>query len=180
METFKNFLILGLLFSGLQLKAQTSEETTAKIIDAKNYVFAATSATPLNVADINNVMSRMPGYTGGGNINLSGSNYDLSVTPDSVVAYLPYYGRSYTPKIGDPNDSGIKFKSKNFSYKSTKNKKGGWLIQIRPKDVKDSYNLTLSVTQTGSASLTVTSNSQQSISYTGNINEPKLKKENKQ
>ncbi|MGY0039930.1 DUF4251 domain-containing protein [Pedobacter sp. NJ-S-72] len=180
METFKNFLILALLFSGLQLKAQSDQETTAKVIDAKNYVFAATSATPLNVADINNVMSKMPGYTGGGNINLNGSNYDLSITPDSLVAYLPYYGRSYTPKIGDSNDSGIKFKSKDFSYKSTKNKKGGWLIQMKPKDVKDNYNLTLSVTKTGNASLTITSNSQQSISYTGTINEPKLKKENKQ
>jgi len=179
METFKNFLILALLFSGLQLKAQIDPETTTKVIDAKNYVFAATSATPLNVADINNVMSKMPGYTGGGNINLSGSNYDLSITPDSLVAYLPYYGRSYTPKIGDSNDSGIKFKSKDFSYKSTKTKKGGWLIQMNPKDVKDNYNLTLSITKTGNATLTITSNSQQSISYTGTINEPKLKKENK-
>jgi hypothetical protein len=179
METFKNFLMLTLLCSGLQLRAQTGQETTAKIIDAKNYVFTATSATPLNVTDINNVMSRMPGYTGGGNINLTGSNYDLAVTPDSLVAYLPYYGRSYTPKTGDPNDSGIKFKSKDFSYKSTKNKKGGWLIQMRPKDVKDNYNLTLSVTQTGNATLTITSNSQQSISYNGNINEPRLKKEDK-
>jgi hypothetical protein len=181
METFKNFLILALLFSGLQLKAQTSQETTAKVIDDKNYVFAATSASPLNAADINNVMSKMPGYIGNaGNINLNGSHYDLSVTPDSLVAYLPYYGRSYTPKIGDPNDSGIKFNSKDFSYKSTKTKKGGWLIQMNPKDVKDNYNLTLSVTKTGNATLTITSNSQQSISYSGNINEPKLKKENKQ
>ncbi|KIO77981.1 hypothetical protein TH53_05985 [Pedobacter lusitanus] len=177
METFKNLLILTLLFSGLQLKAQTSQETTAKVINEKNYVFSATSASPLNVTDINNVMSKMPGYTGGGNINLNGSNYDLSVTPDSVVAYLPYYGRSFTPKLGDPNDSGIKFKSKNFTYKSTKTKKGNWTILINPKDVKDNYNLTLSVTKTGNATLTITSNSQQSISYNGNITEPKPKKD---
>ncbi|QNK62544.1 DUF4251 domain-containing protein [Pedobacter sp. PAMC26386] len=180
METFKNFLILALLFSGLQLKAQTKQETTAKIIDAKNYVFAAASASPLNSSDINNIMSKMPGFTGGGGtINLNSSNYDLSVTPDSLVSYLPYYGRSFTPKIGDPNDSGIKFKSKDFTYKSTKTKKGGWLIQMNPKDVRDNYNLTLSVTKGGSASLTITSNSQQSITFDGNINEPKLKKENK-
>lgn len=176
METFKNLLIIVLLFSGLPSKAQTTQETTTKIVEAKNYVFVASSANPLNAADINNVMSRMPGYTGGGNINLTGSSYNLTVTPDSLVSYLPYYGRSYTPKIGDPNDSGIKFKSKDFTYKSTPNKKGGWLILINPKDVKDNYNLTLSITKAGRATLSITSNSQQAISYEGNITEPELKK----
>jgi len=175
METFKNCLLLVLIFSGFQLKAQTAEETTTKNVEAKNYVFVASSANPLNAADINNVMSRMPGYTGGGNINLTGSNYNFTVTPDSLVSYLPYYGRSYTPKIGDPNDSGIKFKSKDFTYKSTKNKKGSWLILMNPKDIKDNYNLTLSITKAGRATLSVTSNNQQAISFEGNITEPELK-----
>jgi len=176
MKTLKNILLLVLLFSATRLSAQTDQATLTRIITAQNFVFAANSANPLNSADIDRVMRKMPGYTGGGNINLSTSNYTLSVTPDSLVAYLPYFGRSYTPKMGDPSDSGIKFTSKDFKYKSTQTKKGGWTITMNPNDVRDNYNLTLSITKSGYATLTVTSNSQQAITFNGNINEPKIKK----
>lgn len=178
MRTLKNIFFLALLFSASQLQAQTDKATTIKILEAQHYVFVATSASPLNASDINKVMSRMPGFTGGaGNINLSGSNYDLTVTKDSVVAYLPYYGRSYTPKIGGFDEGGIKFKSKDFSYKAAMRKKGGWLISLAPKDVKDNYSLTLFVTTAGYATLTVTNNTQQPITFNGYLSEPKQKKQ---
>jgi hypothetical protein len=178
MRTLKNFFIVALLLSAVQLQAQTDKATTIKILDAQQYVFVATSASPLNASDINQVLTRMPGYTGGaGNIILTGSNYDLSVTPDSVVAYLPYYGRSYTPKMGGIDEGGIKFKSKKFSYKKTARKKGGWIITIIPKDVKDNYSLTLTTTESGYASLTVTNNTQQPITFSGNLAAQKPVKE---
>jgi hypothetical protein len=178
MRTLKNLFLVILLFSAAGLKAQTDKATTLKILEAQNYVFVATSAMPMNASDINKVMSRMPGYTGGaGNINLNGSSYDLTVTKDSVVAYLPYYGRSFTPKIGGIDEGGIKFKSKSFSYKATMRKKGGWLVTITPKDVRDNYRLTLIVTTAGYATLTVTNNTQQPISFSGYMAEPKPKKE---
>lgn len=177
MKTLKNILSLVLFFSALQLSAQTDKATTARIIGAQHYVFVATTANPLNASDINRIMSRMPGYTGGGSINLAGSNYDLTVTPDSLVSYLPYFGRSYDPKIGGlTDDNGIKFKSKKFKYKATARKKGGWSITMDPKDIKDSYNLGLLVTESGYATLTVNSSTQQSISFNGYLEEPKPKK----
>lgn len=180
MRTLKNFFIVALLFAAGQLQAQTDKATTVKILESQNYVFVATSASPLNAADINKVLSSMPGYTGGaGNVMLTGSNYDLSVTADSVVAYLPYYGRSFTPKMGGIDEGGIKFKSKKFSYKNTPRKKGGWIITIVPKDVKDNYSLTLVATEKGYASLTVTNNTQQPITFSGYLAEPKPKKESK-
>jgi len=181
MKTLKNIFIVALLFSAFQSKAQTDKATTQKIIDAQNYVFVATMAFPLNSADISKVLNSFPGSANSsGAINLTGSNYDLTVTKDSLNTYLPYYGRSYTARIGT-NEGGIKFKSKDFTYTKTERKKGGWILNIKPKDVKDTYNsnyvLTLNVTTTGYATLIITSNNQQSITYNGYLAEPKVKKD---
>ncbi|MET1054505.1 MAG: DUF4251 domain-containing protein [Pedobacter sp.] len=176
MKTLKNILLIALLFTAVKSKAQTDNVTTARIVEAQNYVFVATTALPLNAADINQIMNRMPGYNGGGTINLSGSSYDLSVTKDSVVSYLPYYGRSYTPKYGTLDENGIKFKTKKFDYKSSPRKKGGWNIAVRPKDVKDNYTLNLVITESGYGTLTVNNNNQQSITFNGYIAETKPKK----
>jgi len=178
MRTLKNLLLFTLLFSAANLKAQTDKATTTRIIGEQNYLFVASTASPLNATDINAVMSRMPGFTGNaGAINLTGSSYDLTVTKDSVVAFLPYYGRSYTPKMGGIDEGGIKFKSKKFSYEKVTRKKGGWMITITPKDVKDNYSLTLIVTEKGYASLSVTNNTQQPITFSGYLAAPKAKKE---
>lgn len=174
MNTLKTFLVLPLLLFGIQLQAQTDKDAVTKAIFAQDYVFSARSAQPLNASDINNILSRMPGYTGGGTINLAGSSYDLVVKKDSIVAYLPYYGRSFSPKIGgNPDDSGIKFKSKSFGYILKNRKKGGWQIEIKPKDVKDNYTVNLTVGATGNATMIITSNNQQSITFDGNINPSK-------
>jgi beta-glucosidase/6-phospho-beta-glucosidase/beta-galactosidase len=179
MKTLKNIFLLVLLFSAVKLSAQTDKATTARIVDAQNYIFVATQAYPLNAADINKVMNKMSGYTGGGTINLTGSNYDLAITRDSVVAYLPYYGRSYTPRLGSIDDTGIKFKSKDFNYKITARKKGGWQVTMNPKgkEIKDNYSLTLLITENGYGTLTINSNNQQTITFNGYIDEPKPKKE---
>lgn len=178
MNTLKKLLVMAFLIPVATLQAQSAKETVAKAITMQDYVFTARTAQPLNATDINNVMSRMPGYNGGGNINLSGSNYDLVVNKDSVVAYLPYYGRSFTPKMGgSADDTGIKFKSKSFAYTLKDRKKGGWQIEIKPKDVKDNYTLNLSVSANGNATLNVTNNTQQSISFDGLITAAKPKKE---
>jgi hypothetical protein len=172
MKTLKNIFLLAFLFAAVQLHAQTDKATTARIVEAQNYVFVATTAFPLNSSDINKVMNRMPGYTGGGNINLNGSNYDLTVTKDSLTAYLPYYGRSYTPKMGGIDESGIKFKSKDFNYRITPRKKG-WLVTMNPKDIKDNYSLTLTITESGYGSLVINSSNQQSITFEGYLSESK-------
>lgn len=174
MKTFATFIMMAFTFTAM---AQTDKATTARIVEDKNFVFVATSALPMNVTDINNVLSRMPGNANaGGSINLAGGNYDVQITADSVMAYLPYYGRSFSAPM-DRNDTGFRFTTKKYSYESKKTKKGGWNITINSKDVKDNVRMNFSVTQTGYATLSMSSNNKQSITYNGYISEPKAKEE---
>lgn len=172
MKTFKKLFALLIVFSTVQTFAQTNKETTAKLVADQHLVFNATSAMPMANAEVTAVLNKMQNGSGGGMIQLSGSQYQLKINKDSVEAYLPYYGRAYTATM-NPDDSGIKFKSKKFSYKTTKKKKGGWTINIAPKDTKEVQNLTLSVSENGYAVLNVNSNNRQSISFNGTIAEPK-------
>lgn len=171
MKTLKNTLLLAFLFVAIQVSAQTDKETTTKLVDAKTMVFNATTALPMANMDLNKVMARFPGGQGSGAIQLSGSQYQLIIAKDSVIAYLPYYGRAYSVNIGT-NDSGIKFTSKDFTYKTEKRKKGGWMIYIKPKDVKDVQSLTLSVGEKGYAVLNINSTNRQPIAFNGYISEP--------
>ncbi|WP_231490995.1 DUF4251 domain-containing protein [Pedobacter sp. Leaf170] len=168
-------ILLTVIFAAtfMQAIAQTDKETTAKIIKEQNYTFNAQTALPLASNDVNQVLRSLPGAMGGGTINLIGSQYDLRVTKDSVVAYLPFYGRAFNAPY-NPSEGGIKFKSKDFNYKLTKNKKGSYTVNIRTNDVKqENYQLTLTVSQNGYGNLVVFSNNKQSINFQGVLAEPK-------
>jgi hypothetical protein len=93
------------------------------------------------------------------------------VLGDSIVSFLPYFGRAYSAPL-DPTKGGIQFTSTDFEYDQTARNKGGWIINIKPRDVQDVRQLTLTVTQSGSASLQVISTNRQGISFNGRI-EPK-------
>lgn len=172
MKALRNLAAIGLSIFAFSAVAQTDKATTKKIINDKSYTFVATNAIPMNVSEVGNVLSKIPGSTST-NINLNGSNYDVRVTPDSIVVYLPYYGRAYTAPI-NRDDSGFKFTSKKFTYNSTDTKKG-WAITINPKDNKEGVRMNLNVSENGYGSLTVGSNNKQSITYNGYLAENKPK-----
>ena len=176
MKQLKVILSLVLMASSLPLFAQTDKETTDRIIKEKNYTFIANTAIPMANLDISRVLERMPGNIGGGgSINLSGSNYDFSVTKDSVVAYLPFYGRAFSAPY-NPSEGGIKFTSKDFTYTQSTNKKGNYTVQINTKDVKrENYRFTLNVSKNGYATLIASGNNKQPITFNGVLEEPKKK-----
>jgi hypothetical protein len=143
-------------------KAARAAKVT-KIINDKNYVFEANYAIPQR----------------GGSRSLT-YGYDLIVSKDTVTAYLPYFGR-VTLAPSDPSDGGVKFTSTNFDYTQKPGKKGGYEIVITPKEnnsqgSKDVRYLRLSVSESGYASLQVTSNNRDPISFNGTIEERKSKK----
>lgn len=123
--------------------------TVQKAVETKNYVFKAESATPQR-----------------GGFRTLTPEYELLVKPDTVVSYLPYYGRSYSAPI-NPSDAGIKFTSMNYEYSIKKKKKNRWDITIKPTDVSDIRDLNLTVFDNGRASLRVNSNTREAISFDG-------------
>lgn len=141
-------------YSEIQAQAQTGVETGGiqKLLDSKRFTFVAQSVTPQR----------------GGFRQLT-SRYDLKITPDSLISNLPYYGRAYSAPI-DPSSGGINFTSTSFDYTSKVRKKGGWDVIVKPKDGKDVQQMFLSVFENGSATLQVTSNNRQPISFNGNVN----------
>jgi len=80
-----NFIRIALLFlvslSGLtNSHAQSLDQAAVKdLITSRNFVFKAQTALPL-----------------GGQARQLTSDYDLRVYGDSLIAYLPYFGRAYT------------------------------------------------------------------------------------
>jgi hypothetical protein len=137
-----------------------------KMINTQNYIFVANYVNP----------SR-----GGGRALTS--DYDLSVSKDSVIAYLPYFGRAYMADYGS-TDGGIKFTWTHFDYTVT-NKNKNWDILISPKnknigDPKGVQNIRLDISSDGYASLQVISENRDPISFNGNIQERVKPKKNNQ
>lgn len=145
-----NIILIVALTLGACNKSAAPQEVmaTSQVISSKNYVFNAQSVNPL----------------GGKNIQLSGG-YDLQISPTEIIATLPYFGRAFAPII--PGEGGITFTSKKFDYTTKQGTKGNWDIVIDPYDAPDVRELRLSVTADGYATLYVTSENRQAISYNG-------------
>ena len=128
-----------------------AEKNPVAAIRAKRYTFHALWITPM-----------------AGAIRQLTDEYDLQVTPDSVISYLPYFGRAYqAPYPGA--DGGIKFTSTRFLYQCTAGKKNGWEILIKPKDADDIASMFLTVSTSGNAELQVTCVNRQPVTFSGEI-----------
>lgn len=132
-------------------RKQTQVAHIQELISSGRYVFRARSAQSM-----------------GGHTRHLTSEYTLTVMPDTVVAFLPYFGRAYSAPM-DPTKGGIQFTSTRFTNKTDAGKKGGWSVTITPNDVRDVQRLNLTVSTEGYATLNVTSTQRQPISFTGII-----------
>lgn len=147
--TLRRLFLLAILISSFTgLEAQLDTAIVRQKVEAKKYTFVAQTAIPMR----------------GRTVQLT-SLYDLKITGDSVIAGLPYYGRAYSAPI-NPSDNGINFTSVSFDYKSTYRKKR-WEISIKPKDIQSVSEMNLTIYSNGRASLQVTSNNRQPISFSG-------------
>ncbi|MFI5136803.1 MAG: DUF4251 domain-containing protein [Sphingobacteriales bacterium] len=162
----KLFFALAVVLGGLNLtNAQnTKKEKHAahaaaikKMVDSVNFVFEANTAIPQT----------------GGTRQLT-SEYDLKVVKDTIIAFLPYFGRAYLAPNPGETEGGIKFTSTNFIYQAKQKKNGSWDIFIKPKDNnisdwRDVQQLRLSISTDGYATLQVTSSNRDPISFYGTI-----------
>jgi hypothetical protein len=139
-------------------KNAAKEAEMKKILESKNFTFTAQSVSPMR----------------GGTINLT-SEYDVRVVQDSVISYLPYFGRAFVAPM-NPNEDGMKFTSTKFSYVSTP-KKFGYQIVIKPTDTKDVRQMTLTISTSGYGTLNVSNTNRDPISFYGYVEGNKKPKE---
>lgn len=144
------FSFLFFLLAGGIHAQELDKETVKQLVESKQFTFHAQSAQPLS-----------------GQSRQLTSEYDLKLMIDSLSTYLPYFGRAYNPPY--PGEGGIKFSSTEFDYKAKAKKKGNWEISISPRDNRDVRQMSLSISSSGYASLTVNSNTRQPISFYGYI-----------
>lgn len=150
------FILLAITAGFGNVRAQeTSAAVLKSLLATKTFVFKAQSAWPLQ-----------------GTVVQLSAGYDMKVLDDSINTYLPYFGRAYQAGYAT-SGGGISFTSNKFDYRLKEKNKGGWELVIKPLDVRDVTLLTYSVSTGGYATLQVTSNSRQAISFYGVIEKTK-------
>lgn len=123
-----------------------------RLVESQNYAFSAETVLP------------MGGMTG----QLATGYYDVKITKESVISYLPFFGNGYSVPDDDAK-GGIKFTSKDFDYIQSDGKKGGWKIVIKPKDTREVQQMTLNISSEGYTTMQVISSQRQPISFYGSI-----------
>jgi hypothetical protein len=93
------------------------------------------------------------------------SPYSIKVKNDSIFSYLPYYGRAYSVPYG--GGKALNFDDKMISYTQRITAKGMVEITVSVKNDEDTYKYRISLSPTGSASITVNSQNRQPISFSG-------------
>ena len=145
-----------IILAGINVHAQNDEATIKNIVESQHFIFKAQIALP----------------SGSASRQLESNYYDVIILKDSVIAFLPYFGRAYSV-TNYPSDGGINFTSTKFDYTITKGRKGGWGISIKPKDARDVRELSFSISAGGSAELQVLTDNRQPISFYGYVTELK-------
>jgi len=147
-------ILLLLLSTGVYAQ-DLDKQQVQNAVQAKEFVFKAQTVMPMS----------------GGSRQLT-TEYDVKFLGDSIVSYLPYFGRAYTASYSS-QDGGINFTSTKFDYKAKAGKKGAWEVTVKPKDAKEIQEMNFTISENGSASLRVTSTNKQPISFHGHIAKPK-------
>ena len=139
-------------------KSDSKKPAIKNMVDSQHFIFVAQSVTPLR-----------------GQFRNLTSLYDVKISKDTMVSYLPYFGRAYIAPL-NPSEAGLDFTSTNFSYSASPHKKNGWDVMIKPKDKTDVQQYLFTIYDNGSANLNVTSSSRDPISFNGYIKEETKKK----
>ena len=150
-------LLLALLVGIPTLSAQSKKEkkeqkkeAVKKLIESENYKI-----------DVNTAMTMR-----GRSIPLT-SSYSLEIRNDSVISYLPYYGRAYSIPYG--GGDGLNFKAVLKEYSMKMDKKGNAVIEFIARNPEDRYEYRVKVFPNGSASIDVNMQNRQSISFQGEL-----------
>ena len=126
------------------------KEAVKELIVSENYKIDVNTAMPMR----------------GRSIPLT-SLYSLEIRNDSVISYLPYYGRAYSIPYGGGN--GLNFKAPLKEYNMKLDKKGNSVITFTARNPEDKFDFRVKVYSNGSTSIDVNMQNRQSISFQGEL-----------
>ncbi len=145
----KTYWLLCLLVVAVQRPSFAQQRPAAQ---AKTYTFVPETVYPL-----------------GGRAMQVTAVFRLSITPDTVVAYLPYFGDARVTDYGNNKGPGD-FTLVKFDYTEQKGKRGSTVLRILPKDNGDVRQIELTY-YPGSvyADVNILFNKRQPIAYRGQL-----------
>lgn len=159
MKKFRLVLVLGiaLLAGGQSLFAQSKKEKreqkemqVKEMIESGRFIIDVNRAVPMS----------------GRAVNLT-SSYSLELRGDSVLSYLPYFGRAYSAPYG--GGKGLNFTDTVSEYDLSYDKKGVARIKFRTRTDEDNYAFNVQVFPNGSSTISVTPVNKQGITFYGEV-----------
>lgn len=138
----------------------TAEERAARAAEQAKAVKAALQERNYQIA-----VNRM--YPSRGASKIVSSGYSVEVRNDSLISYLPYFGRAYDVPYGGGN--GLNFSAPIRNYKESQTKSDLRHIEIDVKNDEDTYLYTLDIFDNGSADINVRSRQREPISFSGQM-----------
>lgn len=95
------------------------------------------------------------------------TDFELRVKGDSVMSYLPYFGRAYNIPYG--GGKGLNFNDVMNDFKITQPKRDKKHIEFNVKNDEDTYKFYIDVFDNGNASINVIPQQRESISFNGDV-----------
>ena len=153
MKTYiKYIFLLFFSFNIFNVFAQDKKKPTVKqLVETKQFTFIPTSVSPQRGAT-----RFLDGY------------FDLTLRNDSLISYLPYFGRSQMAPM-TPDEAGMRFTTTDFNYSFAEGKKGRYNLLFKINDQKNNYTFNMTVYPDGTADLIATSTYREQISFRGNV-----------
>lgn len=107
-----------------------------------------------------------PQYGRSGNVN---GSYLVKFDRKRMEVYLPYFGRAYGGADVLSSRSPLDFTTTDFSFEKEQDKKGAWVITIKPKNYSEVQIFIFTLQGNGSAELNVQLTNRSPVSFRGII-----------
>lgn len=162
--------IFGFLFFFQSCSSQASldSKTVDALVSSQEFTFHAQRANPMNY-DVINVMNSMPNSTSMRILELNGDDYSITINKTNLEVVLPYFGRVFNSTFGDRDKNSYRFTSKDFTVNKAQNKKGNWILKIKPNDTRNVDEIIIEIFKSGKAFVSMRSNDRQPITYDGYV-----------
>lgn len=138
----------------------TTEEKAAQMAE-----LSANVTNALNNRDYKITIDRM--YPMRGSSRHVTYGYSVEVRNDTLISYLPYFGRAYNVPYG--GGKGLNFTAPISIYQEFMKRNGQRHIEIGVTNDEDTYFYTIEVFNNGNSSIEVRARQRERISYSGNV-----------